>query len=140
MISAADLTPSTPAYIRGFSGHRDARVLHLGGSPENCVRRRELLNEASPCLVVTAVGAEEAIPAAGELLGAVGRERLVALVLDAPPSFASEACLVQAVVGHALGEPPQADTKVVQACAEDGVQQSDPDRLVGAKRVERGLG
>ena len=116
------------------AGRRDAHAHGLPGS-SNGTRCAELVDEAVAGLVVAAVGAEEALVRAHELLGAVGGERPALLVARARAALLGEpGC---GVAREPLGVAAHADVELLSGGAERGVEQPDVHRSARPERRER---
>ena len=90
-------------------------------------RRAELVHEAVARLVVAAVLAEEAAVRAGELLVAVGAQRLDLLVARAPAALVLEPAVEARVAREALGQAADLGAEALGGGAEGGVEQPDLD-------------
>jgi hypothetical protein len=97
------------------------------------------VDEAGSGVVVAGVGAEEAFVAAGELLIAVGAQRLDVFLARAAGAFVLEPSRQAAVAGEALRQHAGPDLEAGQGGAERVVQQPNPDGGTSAKGVNGAL-
>src|SRR5919108_6344004 len=133
--------PAAPASRpRSVAARGAAQVVRLvvpGGGDRHGARRAELVDEPPARLVVGAVGPEEALVRARELLGPVGAQRLDLLVARAVAALALEPVRQVGMPGQPGGEAAQLGLEAVEALAECGVDEPDLDGAPGPDRAER---
>ena len=87
--------------------------------------------------MVAAVGPEEALVRARQLLAPVGVQGLDPLVVGAAATLVVQPPLQVAVAGDAGGECPDVVLELAEIGAEGIIDQADLDRLAGSDRGER---
>src|SRR3954468_12349761 len=107
------------------------------GGDRHAAWRAELVDEPPARLVVRAVGPEETLVRARELLAAIRAERLDLLVPGAVAALALEPVRQVGVAGEPGGEAAKLGAEAVDTLAEGGVDQPHLDRAPGPDRAER---